>query len=115
MSDGRMRWRGLIILRSKLREEPQSIAYILVYGGRRAKRGDTEARMKCMKDYMHKRRGVRTDRVVIMNGGYREESSVELWLVPRGESGPTATPTVSPEEVKFKKGRIKNWRGRCNL
>lgn len=120
MEFGKVRWEDemarLDYLESNLREEPQSIAYILVYGGRRgAKRGDTEARMKCIKDYMLKRRGVRTDRVVLMNGGYREESSVELWLVPRGESGPKATPTVSPKEVKFKKGRMKNWRGRCNL
>lgn len=103
-------------LDSKLREEAESTAYIIVYGGRRGtKRGDTEARMKCIKDYMLKRRGVHADRVVMLNGGYREESTVELWLVPRDESAPTATPTVSAKDVKFIKGRIKNWRARCNL
>ena len=71
--------------------------------------------MKCIKDYMLNRRGVSTDRIVMMNGGYREESTVELWLAPRGESAPTAAPTVSAKDVKFRKGRIKNWRGRCNL
>jgi len=78
-------------LESKLREEPESIAYIIVYGGRRcAGRGEAEVRMACIKDYMLKRRGVHADRISIINGGYREESTVELWLAPRGENGPTA-------------------------
>ena len=120
MEFGNVNWEDemarLDYLESKLREEPESIAYIIVYGGRRGgKRGDTEARIACIKDYMLKRRGVHADRIAMMNGGYREESAVELWLVPRGEGGPTATPTVSPKDVKFIKGRIKNWRGRCNL
>jgi hypothetical protein len=120
MEFGNVRWEHemarLDYLESKLREEPESIAYIIVYGGRcGAKRGDTEARMKCIKDYMLKRRGIHADRIVMMNGGYREESTVELWLAARGESGPRATPTVSAKDVKFIKGRIKNWRGRCNL
>jgi len=83
-----MRWRRLDYLESKLREEPQSIAYILVYGGPRgAKRGDTEARMKCIKDYIFKRRAVRTDRVVIMNGGYCESHqwSCGLFLVVKAD------------------------------
>ena len=103
-------------LDSKLREEPESIAYIIVYGGRRGdRRSETQARMACIRDYMLNRRGVSTDRIVVTKGGYREESTVELWLAARGESGPTATPTVSSKDVKFIKGKIKNWRGRCNL
>jgi hypothetical protein len=103
-------------LNTKLGEEPQSIAYIIVYGGRRGdRRGETQARMACIRDYMLNRRGLSSDRIVITNGGYREESTVELWLAAPGENRPTATPTVSAKAVKFKKGKIKNWRGRCNL
>lgn len=103
-------------LDSKLREEPDSIAHIIVYGGRRGdRRGETEARMACIRDYMLNRRGVITDRIVVTKGGYREESTVELWLVARGERAPVATPTVSAKDVRFRKGRIKNWRCRCNL
>ena len=80
-----------------------------------AKRGDTEARTACSKDYMLKRRNVQADRIVVMIGGYRQHSTVEFWLVRRGESEPTPKPTVNPKDVKFIKGKIKNWRGRCNL
>jgi hypothetical protein len=103
-------------LNIKLGEEPQSTAYVIVYGGRRGdRRGETQARMACIKDYMLYRRGLSSDRIVIANGGYREESTVELWLAAPGENRPAATPTVSAKEVKFKKGKIKSWRGRCNL
>ena len=60
MEFGNVRWEdemaGLDYLESKWREEPQSIAYIIVYGGRRgAKRRDTETRMGCIKDYKRSR------------------------------------------------------------
>jgi len=64
---------------------------------------------------MLNRCGVSADRIVVTNGGYREESTVEIWLAARGDRAPVATPSVSPEDVRFKKGRIKNWRYRCNL
>ncbi len=103
-------------LDSTLRDEPDSIAYIIVYGGRRGDRqGENQARVACIKDYMLERRGVSTERVEVIDGGYREKATIELWLVPRGESAPTATPTVSSEDVRFRKGRIKDWRCRCNI
>lgn len=64
-----------------------------------AKRGDTEARTACSKDYMLKRRNVQADRIVVMIGGYRQHSTVEFWLVRRGESEPTPKPTVNPKDV----------------
>lgn len=103
-------------LNNTLGEQPDAIAHIIVYGGRRGdRRGEVKARMACIRDYMLNRRGVSTDRIVVTNGGYREESTVELWLAAPGEGGPTATPTVRSKDVKFRKGKIKNWRGRCNL
>jgi hypothetical protein len=103
-------------LDNKLREEPESVAHVIVYGGRRGdRRGETQARIACIKDYMLNRRGVRPDRIVMVNGGYREESTVELWLVSRGERGPSATPTINSKEVRFRKEKIKTWRCRCNI
>lgn len=103
-------------LDSKLRGDPDSIAQIIVYGGRRGdRRGETQARMACIRDYMLNRRGVSADRVVVTKGGYREESTVELWLAARGDRAPAATPTVGPHDVRFRKGKIRDWRCRCNV
>ncbi len=103
-------------LSNKLRDEPTSVAHILVYGGRRGdRRGEAQARIACIKDYMLNRRGVSADRLVLTNGGYRKESTVELWLVPRGERAPAASPTVDLQDVRFRRGRIKSWRCRCSI
>jgi hypothetical protein len=103
-------------LDSKLREEPESIAYIIVYGARRGdRRGETQARIACIRDYMLNRRGISNDRIVVTKGGYREESTVELWLAARGDRKPEATPTVAPQDVRFRKGKIRDWRCRCNV
>ena len=103
-------------LAGELREQPGSIAYIIVYGGRRGdRRGETQARMACIRDYLLNRRRVSADRIVVTKGGYREESTVELWLAAPGERAPVASPTVRPADVRFRKGSIKNWRHRCNL
>jgi len=37
---------------------------------------------------------------VIVNGGFRENDNVELWIVPAGAEAPRATPTVQAGEVK---------------
>ena len=120
MEFGNVSWEDemsrLDYLDRQLRDEPESIAYIIVYGGRRGdRRGEAQARIACIRDYMLNRRGVSADRLVVTNGGYREESTVELWLVPRGERAPAATPTVNPQDVSFRRGRIKEWRCRCNI
>lgn len=55
MEFGNVGWEDEMVrldyLDNKLREEPESIAHIIVYGGRRGdRRGETQARMACMKD-----------------------------------------------------------------
>jgi hypothetical protein len=40
---------------------------------------------------------------VIVNGGFREEDNVELWVVPSGAAAPQATPTVQAGELKPRK------------
>jgi hypothetical protein len=37
---------------------------------------------------------------VTVDGGYKEDLTVELWIVPSGANPPTASPTVDPSEVK---------------
>ncbi|MBV8857759.1 MAG: hypothetical protein JOZ02_12560, partial [Acidobacteria bacterium] len=44
--------------------------------------------------------GITADRIVTVDGGYREELTVELWVVPSGATPPAASPTVDPSEVK---------------
>lgn len=101
----------------QLQNEPASSGYIIVYDGRRSRRGEAQGWMQCVKNYMVERRGMASNRIMIVKGGYRRNMTVEMWLVPPADSLPKATPTVKPENVKFRKGRLKgrNWRSLCNI
>ena len=84
----------------ELQNDPTMTGHIIAYGGRTSPIGQVEMLMKRARDYLTNERGIDGSRLVIVNGGFREGDSVELWLVPRGASAPRATPTVQAGEVK---------------
>jgi hypothetical protein len=95
----------------ELQNAPDAQGYIFVYGGRRdTKRDEVQVRGSRMKRYLVENRGVSAHRVRLLNSGYRENFTVELWLVPRDDSAPTATPTVKERGVRFKRGRMDRYR-----
>jgi hypothetical protein len=100
-----------------LQNEAAASAYIIVYDGRRSMRGEVQSWMYCIKTYLVERRGMDSNRVRIVNGGYRGSKTVELWLVTPADSLPKATPTIKPQDVKFRKGRLKkrDWGSLCNI
>jgi hypothetical protein len=100
-----------------LRNETAASAYIIVYDGRRTRRGEVQGWMRCIKNYLVDLRGLDSNRIRIVSGGYRRDKTVELWLVTPADSPPKATPTVKPKDVKFKKGSLKekDWRSLCNI
>jgi hypothetical protein len=100
-----------------LQNEPAASAYIIVYDGRRSRRGEVQGWMHCIKNYLVELRGMDAHRIRIVNGGYRRNKTVELWLVTPTDSLPKPTPTIKPKDVKFRKGRLqkKDWRSLCNI
>lgn len=101
----------------QLQTVPDSSGHLIIYDGRLSRRGEVQGWMDCVKNYLVDRRGIDSNRIMIVNGGYREKMTVEMWLVPPGENLPQATPTVKPIDVKLKKGRLKkkNWGSLCNI
>lgn len=87
----------------ELQNDPTTRAYIIAYGGRMSPVGQVEKLMTRAKDYIIRQRGIDASRLTIVNGGYREEDSVELWVVPSGAAAPQATPTVQAGEIKRKR------------
>ena len=84
----------------ELQNDPATIGYVIAYGGRTSPIGQTARLMTRARDYLINERGIDGSRIVIINGGFREADSVELWIVPRGATPPRATPTVQAGEVK---------------
>lgn len=105
-------------LATQMLKDPEQVAYIFVYAGARPCPGETQAKMSFVKKHFVKTRGIKPERVILQDGGYREESTVELWLWLRTiEFGPpSATPHVDPGEVKMRncKPASRPRRGRRN-
>ncbi|MBV9956970.1 MAG: hypothetical protein JO360_01060 [Acidobacteria bacterium] len=84
----------------ELQNNPGAQGYIIAYGGRRGHHGEVDARLERIRNYLLNRRGLAPEFTVTLDGGYREEFTIELYIVPRGFDTPTPTPTVSPNEVE---------------
>ena len=84
----------------ELQNDQSTTGYIIAYGGRTSPIGQVERLMTRARDYLIKQRGIDDSRLVVVNGGFREGDSVELWIVPSGAAAPRATPTVQAGDVK---------------
>ena len=83
----------------ELQHDPSTRAYIIAYGGRMSPLGQVEVLMSRAREYLVSQRGIDASRLVVVNGGFREEDSVELWMVPSGAKPPQATPTVKISDL----------------
>jgi hypothetical protein len=84
----------------ELQNDPTAQGYLICYGGRRGRAGEAQARCDRAKNYLTTTRGIDASRIVTVDGGYREDLTVELWVVPSGATPPAASPTVDPSQVK---------------
>lgn len=86
----------------ELQNDPSTTTYILAYGGRTSPVGHAARLGARAKDYLVGQRGIDPSRVVVANGGFREEDCVELWVIPRGASLPQPRPTLQPGDARPK-------------
>ena len=84
----------------ELANVPGSTGYIIVYAGRTSRVGQADRLGARARDYMVRTRGVDPSRVTVVNGGYREEDTFEIWIVPQGAQPPQATPTLQPSDAQ---------------
>lgn len=97
---------------NELQANPGAQGYIIAYGGRRGPAGEAQRRADFARDYLVNTRGVAADRIVTIDGGFREEAATELWLVPAGATPPTASPTLQPSDVQTTRTPTRRRRGR---
>jgi hypothetical protein len=88
-----------------LNQQPGSVPYIIVYAGRRAYPNEAAERGEKAKTFLVRNYGIEAERVEVVDGGYREIRSIELWLVPPGALSPIPTPTIDAKEVQILKGK----------
>ena len=107
--DDKARFDNLAI---SLQNEPDSQAYIIVYAGRTSRAGQADKLGKRTIDYLVLQRGVDTNRIIVVDGGYRDSDFFEIWVCPPGAKHPEATPTVQPGDVKPSRERVRPRRPR---
>lgn len=84
----------------ELQNDPSTTTYVIAYGGRTSRIGQADLLGARARDYLVTQRGIDQSRIVVLNGGFREEDCVELWIIPRGATPPTPTPTVQAGDVR---------------
>jgi hypothetical protein len=85
----------------QLQNQPGAVGYLLAYGGQRARAGEALKLATTVKEYLVKSRRIDANRIVTLDGGYREKPTIDLWIVGIGGNPPVATPTIDPSEVKI--------------
>ena len=116
---------------NELQENPEATGYVIFYGGRRYSscwydyprhrsripyKGEAEERAAIVKPYLVNVRRVAPERITVVNGGHRQSLMIELWIVPKGAKVPVPTPTLKPEDIKYRRGKLRDraFRERCN-
>lgn len=84
-----------------LTSDRNKTGHIIAYAGKRARVGEARQRAKRAKNYIVKLRRFAANRLRAIDGGYREEPEVQLYVVPRGGCTPIPSPTVDPRDVHF--------------
>jgi hypothetical protein len=78
-----------------LQGEPGAQGYYVIFG---SCEGEADQRSARAVDYLVNNRGIDRSRITVVNGGCREQLTVELWIRPTGAAEPTPQnqATVSP-------------------
>jgi hypothetical protein len=97
------------------------VAYVVFYGGRcyssceidyplhrphYPRRGEAEQRAGRIKPYLVETRGIDEKRIFVVNGGFRESWTAELWLAPKGAPPPPLTPTTDAKDIQYRTGKV---------
>ncbi len=78
------------------------LAFVITYAGRTGPRGQSNIELKRIRAYLGKL-GITPDRLGAIDGGYKEEISHELWIVPIGADTPRPSPTIAAKDIVFPK------------
>jgi hypothetical protein len=84
----------------ELQNDPTATTYVIAYGGRTSRIGQADLLGDRARVYLVSQRGIDQSRITVINGGFREEDCVELWIIPSGATPPQPSPTVQAGDVR---------------
>jgi hypothetical protein len=77
------------------------VGYVITYGGAVSKKGEARAMGEYAKRVISAKSRVSQARVIVIDGGFRQDAEFELFLVPKGMLAPAPTPTLATNQVKI--------------
>ncbi len=92
---------------AELEADPSAQGYIIAYGSPKGPKMEAFKAADNATQYIIKQRKVDAARLLPVDGGYREQFAIELWLIPSGADLPQATPTLDPSKLKQTKEQPK--------
>jgi len=84
------------------------IGYIIVYAGRRSSVGEAQFKANCYKNYLVRVRKIDPRSLFAVDGGFREQFEVDLYLGLAEEYPPMLSPTVSPKQAQVINRRLRS-------
>jgi hypothetical protein len=72
----------------QLQNDPSAKGYVIVYGGPRVTAAEKQKRIQRVMDYLTHTRGIDATRIITTQGGARDQTTTELWIVPLGADPP---------------------------
>ncbi len=98
---------------------PDTLGVIVVYGARSGtRRGEVAARLFAIRDALVRRTSIDTKRIVILDGGFRDEFSIELWIIPsegRDSVRFLIAPDIPSATVRLRGPALSGWQYKCEL
>lgn len=96
----------MVQLQSMNEESVHYRGFILVYAGRSSVATEAGTIAECSKNYLISVRKADPNEVIAADGGYRDEFTVELYIIPNDAYPPLLMPTVSPRKVEILPGAL---------
>ena len=89
----------------------QARGYVVAYAGKKSRRGEGKEMASEARQYLINRRMIARDRVIAIDGGFRETAEYELFSLSAQMPPPTPTPTVPSDQVQIVGSKTRTKRG----
>ena len=89
------------VLRNAMRKNSNSKGVFVIYCGKTCHYGEVEAHIRGLIASLNGK-GWKSSEFAILQGGFREELTVEYWLVPENACLPIPNSEIDIKDIKFK-------------
>ena len=87
----------------EMKAKSSADAYIIAFAGLVSYKNEARIRLDCIRKYLITTHGISASRLKLIDGGYRVEKSVKLFLINPDEPKPSPFPTVNRDAVRITK------------